>query len=467
MWPSDRGCSSLSGFRPTAVAARHRAIRWRGADQRVSARLCHPLPSRPAIPGPGAGPGAPGTVRPVRIEATQNLPYWAQPGVTRVDARLQRITALSAELDHRLSGMETGPETHLSWNTWEEFARDWAELCGYLTQTDLEILTAQKMAYQELVRRIDPLFAAWLGKNYTPLGSLRLPSPHHVHHIPHYLAYQRALGKLDKAILLVLDGLSLGDWQVIHSAWGKRHMDWHFKNEVLLAQIPTITSISRYALISGLRPADFAGEIDHNYSEARAWELCWSREGVGESTCKLISLAYDRQIDQMPELQDPRINFWCLIDDTLDKLVHHASLGAADQQSSLRLWLDPSQEQNSAPLEALIGMYLNQGFSVFIASDHGHVEASGFGQPSEGLLVQTRGKRARIYTDVLAALRVQNAFADTILWEKDGLLPDQMTVLMPARREAFAPAGEVVVTHGGISIDEAIVPFIQISKESQ
>ena len=32
---------------------------------------------------------------------------------------------------------------------------------------------------------------------------------------------------------------------------------------------------------------------------------------------------------------------------------------------------------------------------------------------------------------------------------------------------AFATAGEVVVTHGGISIDEVIVPFIQISKESK
>jgi hypothetical protein len=68
--------------------------------------------------------------------------------------------------------------------------------------------------------------------------------------------------------------------------------------------------------------------------------------------------------------------------------------------------------------------------------------------------------------DRLAALRVQSAFANTILWDNDGILPDQMTALMPAGRDAFAPSGEVVVTHGGISIDEAIVPLIQISKAS-
>jgi hypothetical protein len=41
-----------------------------------------------------------------------------------------------------------------------------------------------------------------------------------------------------------------------------------------------------------------------------------------------------------------------------------------------------------------------------------------------------------------------------------------MVTLMPAGRRAFAPSGEVVVTHGGISIDEAIVPLIQITKAS-
>ena len=94
------------------------------------------------------------------------------------------------------------------------------------------------------------------------------------------------------------------------------------------------------------------------------------------------------------------------------------------------------------------------------------MEATGFGYPSEGLLAQTRGKRARIYKDQLVALRIQNGFTNTILWDNDGILPDQMTVLLPAGRDAFAPSGEVVVTHGGISIEEAIVPFIQISKES-
>jgi len=407
-----------------------------------------------------------GTIQPLEIADKKILPNWAQPGVTRVDVRIQRFTTLLEDGDNRLTAMKSDPFVQTGWNAWCEFARDWSELCSYYSQTDLPIHSAQKETFRRLVRDVDPFFAAWLRNNYAPLGTQRLPKPHHVHHVPHYLAYLRNLGQIEQIVLLVLDGLSLTDWQVIKSVWAKRHMNWEIKTETLLAQVPTITSISRYALISGLRPADFVSDLGHSVSEARAWELFWSREGIAENACMLLPLSYDRQIDQQPELHDPRVNFWCLIDDTPDKLSHNATLGAADQQSSLRLWLDPAHDQNSLPLEELIDSFLDRGYSVFIASDHGHVEATGFGQPSEGLLAQTRGKRARIYKDRLAGLRVQNGFKETVLWDNDGILPDQMIALMPAGRNAFAPSGEVVVTHGGISIDEAIVPLIQISKGS-
>ena len=406
-----------------------------------------------------------GTLQPVMVENQSSLPLWAQPGVTWVDGRLQRMAALLEEMRSHINALQMN--TPVGWSAWKELALAWAELSSLRFHADLAVPSAVQQGYSKVARDLEGLFTLWLKKHYPALGAQRLPTPHHVHHIPHYLAHLRNLGKVEKVVLLVLDGLSLMDWQTVSAAWAQRHEDWKIKTEVVLSQIPTITSISRYALLSGLRPADFAHNMEPRVSEARAWELFWSREGVAESACKLLPLYYDRQIDQSPELQDPRVNFWCLIDDTPDRLAHHATLGAADQQSSLRLWLDPMQHPNSLPLEAQVGDYLDQGFSVFIASDHGHVEAVGVGQPSEGLVAQTRGKRARMYQDRRAARNVQNAFTDTILWDQDGLLPDESIALMPAGQEAFAPVGDVVVTHGGISIDEVIVPFIQIIKEGQ
>ncbi|NIN98172.1 MAG: BREX-3 system phosphatase PglZ, partial [Anaerolineae bacterium] len=79
----------------------------------------------------------------------------------------------------------------------------------------------------------------------------------------------------------------------------------------------------------------------------------------------------------------------CLIDNKMDDMIHDATLGAPDFYASLRVWL----EEYGRRVEKVIAGLLARGFTVYLTSDHGHVEARGFGQPSEGLTVDTRGKR--------------------------------------------------------------------------
>ena len=143
-------------------------------------------------------------------------------------------------------------------------------------------------------------------------------------------------------------------------------------------------------------------------------------------------------------------------------MIHDATLGAADFQASLRVWL----ERYSQRLEAVVAGLLARRFTVYLSSDHGHVEARGFGRPSEGLTVDTRGARARIYSDRRAAVSVRQGFSDTVLWSGDGLLPDDVWVLMPQGRRAFATFDETVVTHGGLTLDELVVPLVTITAGS-
>ena len=110
----------------------------------------------------------------------------------------------------------------------------------------------------------------------------------------------------------------------------------------------------------------------------------------------------------------------------------------------------------------MIAGLLAQGYTVYLASDHGHVQARGLGQPSEGLTVDTRGQRARIYRDRHAVTNVQQGFPETVLWSGDGLLPEGVCVLVPQGRGAFAAFNETVVTHGGLTLDEVVVPLVAI-----
>ena len=276
--------------------------------------------------------------------------------------------------------------------------------------------------------------------------------------MPHYLNFRREQG-LEKQVLLILDGMSLADWLLIKQTWQRRHHDWHMDEILLLAQIPTITSISRQALVSGMRPADFAATIQTNREEPRQWKAFWERAGVQPESCTYVSANF-RQDASIPELTDPRLRLLCLIERTIDEIVHGSVLGNADLVATLKVWLD--EKKNPQHLEKAISDLLEREFHVFVTSDHGHAEAVGIGQPNEGILAQTRGRRVRIYSDQNLARQTQSNFQPSILWENDGLLPENLYAILPEKRGAFVSKGEPILTHGGATIDEVVVPFIEI-----
>lgn len=409
-------------------------------------------------------------ITPLPLNEIQVVPEWARMGViaseeSDFDRHLRQVAALLQNIQDQVVSHDRENIIEIlgefSWKQWQYLALDWADLTSLVYQPEHTLDRELLLNYAKLVRLIDEGFWGWLNNRYTPLAAQRLPEPKHVYHIPDYLAYLRSLGELQKVALIILDGMSLMDWRVIQPILSTRHPTWSIQTSVLLAQIPTITRISRYGIVSGLRPADHITDLDRTPVERNLWRAFWSRAGLSDRSVDLQSIALDR-ISLPPEVENFRLDTLCLIDDTLDRFSHNASLGTVDQLASLLLWLQPNVETNSKPLELLIDDLLVRDFTVFLASDHGHVEAIGFGSPSEGLVAQTRGKRARLYNDRRAAERVQIAFPETVLWGEDSLLPEGIFALMPRSRAAFAPSGEKIVTHGGLTIDEVIVPFVRV-----
>jgi len=398
-----------------------------------------------------------GTLEPVRVDRPGRLPGWTRPAVLSPDEdrrprrTAELLAALAEHLDRSLADAR--------WERWQAVARAWAELATLRNDPDSRLDPAQRKACQRLQDRLDSAFLGWLRRRYAPLGSQRLPAPHHVHHVPHFIAYQRRQRQVDRVALLVLDGLALADWVLIGPTWRARHPDWRFEEHLLLAQVPTVTAVSRQALVSGLRPADFAATLGTCRAEPDHWAVFWAGEGLPADACPCVHLALDRDAPP-PELDSARTRVLCLTDRKIDDMVHDATLGAVGFQASLRVWLD----EYGRRVEAVVAGLLARGFTVYLASDHGHVEARGFGRPSEGLTVDTRGRRARVYSDRHTAVNVRQGFPETVLWSQDGLLPDDVWVLMPQGRSAFGTFDETVVTHGGPTLDEVVVPLVTITR---
>jgi hypothetical protein len=102
------------------------------------------------------------------------------------------------------------------------------------------------------------------------------------------------------------------------------------------------------------------------------------------------------------------------------------------------------------------------GFDVYITSDHGNVGATGLGRPREGMLADVKGERVRIFANEMLRAATASKFETAIPWPPVGL-PDQFFPLLAPGRFAFIPNGKTTVAHGGITIEEVIVPFVRIA----
>ena len=402
-----------------------------------------------------------GTLTPVTVDQASALPQWAAPAVA-VDRPAGHRRQLDAACDHVEQQLQAD---ELRWDDWQAIARRWADLTRLRYDYDFTSTAAQRDRIASLEGLLDGRFTPWLQTNYTPLAQVVLPKPHHVFHAHRF---SKLLSETVRWVaLLVLDGMSLADWQVIREAWTARHPYWSIHDHLVLAQIPSITAVSRQALVSGRRPDQFADTLTSNRAEAQQWSALWQRE-FGSTDGVVYETLSDRAGAPYPAAVDSQYTrALCMVSPVIDAMVHGATVGTADVFASVKLWLQDGYQSGtgSSWFEALIGKLLANNFHVMIASDHGHVEALGKGQPQEGVLVETRSKRARLYNNLDFARAVQVQYPDTILWQDDGLLPAGWQALMPAGRTAFAPQGQRIVSHGGLTIEEMIVPLISIEND--
>jgi hypothetical protein len=77
-----------------------------------------------------------------------------------------------------------------------------------------------------------------------------------------------------------------------------------------------------------------------------------------------------------------------------------------------------------------------------------------------------RGERVRIYPDVTLRSKIKERFPTALEWGPVGLPEDYLALLAPAR-QAFVQEKQRIVSHGGISIEELIVPLVQIERRGE
>ena len=104
---------------------------------------------------------------------------------------------------------------------------------------------------------------------------------------------------------------------------------------------------------------------------------------------------------------------------------------------------------------------MDRGCHIYLTADHGNGESIGLGKPNQGIIVETRGERVRVYRS--DSLLANSAIAYPATRKLDiAELPTSFMPLFAAGQNAFVSDGKQVVAHGGVSVEELIVPYVKV-----
>jgi len=392
------------------------------------------------------------------VEATDvevDAGSWVRSGIAMagVDDEALRVSRLFDLL------AKEQPTAESRYSEWTTFALKWAELgskvhCGNSFEHQNRLM--------EIGDALNKTFAGWLAEHYSSLINLPPTNPAMLHHVPRRLARDVEGSKDGRVALIVVDGLALDQWVTVRQLLQKQDANLVMRESATFAWIPTLTSISRQSIFSGKPPLYFPSSINSTNSEEKLWKQFWEGHGLSR-----LDVAYQRGLGDgdASSVLDSAIHpgktkVVGLVVDKVDKIMHGMQLGSAGMHNQIKQWCQ------SGFLSALVGQLLDYGYGVWLTADHGNIQCEGKGRPSEGVIAETRGERVRVYPTPELRSQVAGAFPFAHEWQPVGL-PAEYFPLVAGGRDAFVNPGEAIVGHGGVAIEEVIVPLVKFERRTR
>ncbi len=246
-----------------------------------------------------------------------------------------------------------------------------------------------------------------------------------------------------KFVIIVMDGMSEFDWKILSKSFDGIRYDYTHA----MAMIPTVTSVSRQCLLSNKYPV----QLENPWSQSKEKkEFTECALNLGYSVAQI---GYERGYDAD---FGPAVSCAAIIINDVDDMVHGQLQGRTGMYNDISLLMKQGK------LIGTVRRMLKTGFDVYISADHGNTPCTGMGKLMKtGVETETKSHRMVVLKDF--------ADKDAILEKYPGLieypkyyLDKQFDYLICGIGCSFDAKGEEVMNHGGITIDEVIVPFIKI-----
>ena len=322
---------------------------------------------------------------------------------------------------------------------WPQIAQLWGELEAL---HPAEMLGAE--SYYELDREISQRLQSFITEEYDLLFFASYKNgPVTINQTMNYLGTLES----ERIALLCFDGMGFPEWFGLKKYLQANKL-WKFQEQATFALVPTLTSSSRTALFSGevfldkmgSESAAFVKAVDRFFPDgtSKAKRLFTNTDGKGNREY----LNYD---------------MLGIVFDIIDNAGHKSILFS---NSKKNMHHQLQQLYGQTEIAAIISSLLREGYRVFLTADHGSIWCHGNGVKVERYLVEDRALRALIYPNT----KLAEEFAtknDLILFHSHRILGEKVLVL-PQGREMFSAKGKPGISHGGIHIEEVVIPFVEV-----
>ena len=365
-----------------------------------------------------------------------DVPRWATIGIAKTSPARQAADLLDSP---------PGPATSL--DEWVRTAQWWGEVRSCLARVNPPEPDLEARAW-EWWADTDERFLAWLRASYgSQLTRTWANWPASLDKVQPYLTKrQKAAGRV---LLVVLDGMGFTQWARIRELAGVRVV----QAGGVLAMLPTLTEVSRQAIAAGTVPTQFADSIRSTSKEPLRWATAWSDSGASTAWVRIDGV----RVEELNAVPFGSVDAIGVVLSATDELMHSAELlGDVGLHAAVEAWM------GSGVLTELVGRAAESGYETWLTADHGNLAVETTKEIREGDFVERAGTRVRRYAS--RSLR-DDARVDGIAWDT---LPGYPAA--ESERLLFAPGrvgwGPSRLSHGGLSIDEVIVPLVHVEPAS-
>jgi hypothetical protein len=262
-----------------------------------------------------------------------------------------------------------------------------------------------------------------------------------------------------KNVVICFDCMGFEEWNAIKE-YIQKNQHFECSEQYSFSMLPSETNYSSTALFSGLTPKeikelDFIENISWRY-EGKLFKYALKKRNIDES-----QVYFQRCIgpDEITIKDYQLFNDYTsigIVFSFIDRFIHTDFLN--DKKIILQ---NIKHYLEKADFYKLLQSLIDQNFKVYITSDHGNIFSIGNGIHVSKDLVDANAKRYLIQER--KELLEEYKTLDSIIKQFSNINGNEY-LLLQTGTHMYAGKNDQGLTHGGISISEVIIPFIEVKK---